>query len=90
MFKTKHINQLVAAKIALNKAEEEYNKIKTNFVGMYGDGEFISDRAKVLVTSGIRNSVAWSKVVKDHCPNVKLDKYTSQTEFTMVNVTPLQ
>ncbi len=90
MFKSDYINQLVAAKIALNKAEEKYNKIKTNFVGKYGDGEFISDSAKVLVTSGVRNSIAWSRVVKDHCPNVKLDKYTSQTEFTMVNITPLQ
>lgn len=90
MFKNKHVEQLYEAKLALNRAEEEYNKIKQNFVSMYGTGEFITDRAKVQVTSGVRNNVAWSKIVKEKLPNVKLDKYTTQTEYTTVNITPLQ
>ena len=90
MFKNKHIDQLVEAKIALNRAEEQYNKVKENFVNMYGPGEFVSEKAKVSVSSGIRNNIAWSKIVKEKLPNVKLDKYTTQTEFIMVNVTPLQ
>lgn len=89
MFKSKYINQLVEAKLELNKAEEQYNKIKQNFVSMFGDGEFSTDKAKVLVTSGVRNNIAWSKIVKEKLPNVKLDKYTTQTSFTTVNITPL-
>ena len=40
MFKNKHVDQLVEAKIALNRAEEQYNKIKENF----------GDRVKKFIT----------------------------------------
>lgn len=89
MFKNRNIDKLVELKVKLDRLTDEYNRVRNNFVDMYGEGEHISDRSKVLVTKSIRTNVSWSKVVKEHCPDVDLDPYTTQSETTIVNVKPL-
>ena len=89
MFKNRNIDKLVELKVKLDKLTDEYNRVRNNFVDMYGEGEHISERSKVLVTKSIRKNVSWSKVVKDNCPDVDLNPYTTQSETTIVNVKPL-
>ena len=86
--KNSMLNELISAKQALNSAEAKYAKIKEMFINSYGTGEFENKAGKVLITEGIRNNIAYAKVVKDLLPDVNLRKYTTKTSYTIVNVTP--
>ena len=87
--KSTMLKELINAKLALNSAEERYSQIKERFIASYGAGEYQNDKAKVLITEGIRNNIAYAKVVKDLLPEVNLKKYTTKTPYTIVNVTML-